>query len=88
MTLKVLDKDGAVVPAAKQPIRFSIEGPGEIVATDNGDPTDMTAFPSLDRNAFNGLALAIVRATGSGRIILHAEGEGLEQASVHLLAKR
>lgn len=31
---------------------------------------------------------AIVRATKPGRIILHAQGEGLERASVHLLAKR
>jgi len=35
-----------------------------------------------------GTATAIVRATKPGRIILHAQGEGLERASVHLLAKR
>ncbi len=27
-----------------RPLRIRIEGPGELVATDNGDPTDMTAF--------------------------------------------
>jgi beta-galactosidase len=43
-------------------IHFTLSGPGEIVATDKGDPTDMTAFPAKDRKAFNGLALAIVRA--------------------------
>lgn len=35
-----------------------------------------------------GTVPVIVRATGPGHIILHAQGDGLEQASVHLLAKR
>ncbi|MBZ9646768.1 DUF4982 domain-containing protein [Sphingobium sp. 3R8] len=88
VTLKVLDKDGHVVPAARQKIAFSIEGPGEIVATDNGDPTDLTAFPSANRAAFNGLALAIVKADRPGRIILRARAEGLGETQVEIGAKR
>lgn len=88
VTLKVLDKDGNVVPAAKQAISFSIEGPGEIVATDNGDPTDLTAFPSKSRDAFNGLALAIVKAERPGRIILRAKAQGLGEAQMDISAKR
>ena len=45
VTVRVLDAQGALVPRANNRIHFSIEGPGEIVATDNGDPTDMTAVP-------------------------------------------
>lgn len=90
VTLRVLDKDGNVVPAAKQPIDFSIEGPGEIVATDNGDPTDMTAFPAHRRAAFNGLALAIVRSDPgrSGTIVVRAQGAGLADAQVKLVTRR
>jgi beta-galactosidase len=88
VTVRVLDGEGRVVPGAKQPIRFSISGPGEIVATDNGDPTDMTAFPSPRRNAFNGLALVIVRALPNkrGAITLHAEADGLGKAETILRA--
>ena len=84
VTVKIVDQDGLIVPSAKPQIRFSIEGPGDIVATDNGDPTDLTAFPSAQRAAFNGLALAIVRARPgeAGRIVLRAEAEGLESAQV------
>ena len=62
---------------------------GEIVATDNGDPTDMTAFPSHDRKAFNGLALAIVRARRGrpGTITVTATSEGLAEAKVAISAK-
>lgn len=44
------------------PILFEITGPGEIVAADNGDPTDLTSFASNERAAFGGMALVIVRA--------------------------
>ena len=62
ITIKVADKSWLPVPNAKNAIAFAIEGAGEIVATDNGDPRDMTSFASHTRKAFNGFALVIVRA--------------------------
>jgi beta-galactosidase len=84
VTLKVIDEQGLVVPTAGMRIRFSIEGPGEIVATDNGNPYCMTAFPSTERAAFNGLALAIVKGKRgeSGSFTLRAEAEGLEATEI------
>lgn len=89
LTLQVADKAGQTVPRSMHPIHFDISGPGEIVATDNGDPTDMTAFPSKDRKAFNGLALAIVRAKRgqSGTITVTAKSEGLTEARITIRAK-
>jgi beta-galactosidase len=83
VTLTVADKDGLMVPRSNNPITFEISGPGEIVATDNGGPTDMTIFASKDRRAFNGLALAIVKAKRgqTGAITLTARSESLEPAS-------
>jgi len=59
---RILDKDGLPVPEAADNIVFSISGPGEIVATDNGDPGDFTSFASPERKAFKGLVLGILRA--------------------------
>jgi beta-galactosidase len=80
VTLTVTDKDGTMAPSSMNLIHFEISGPGEIVATDNGDPTDMTAFPSSDRKAFNGLALAIIRAKPgqSEPIVITAKSDGLQ----------
>ncbi|KAL4867522.1 hypothetical protein BDV12DRAFT_198088 [Aspergillus spectabilis] len=61
ITLEIVDKKGRVVPHSNDFIKFSISGPGEIVATDNGFPSDLTIFTSKERKAFYGLALAIVR---------------------------
>jgi len=84
VTVRVLDRNGVAVPNANNRIHFSIEGPGEIVATDNGDPTDMDAFPSHDRRAFGGLALAVVRGVPgrSGAITLHANADGVKGTRV------
>ena len=67
------------MPRSSNRIHLSIEGPGEIVATDNGNPTNLESFQSSQRNAFNGLCLAIVRAKPGqpGTITLKAESEGL-----------
>ena len=83
VTLTVEDKHGRTVPDANNTIHFEIFGPGEIVATDNGDATDLTSFPSHDRNAFNGLCLAVVRAKAgqTGTIQLTASADNLKMAT-------
>jgi beta-galactosidase len=56
-----------------------VKGPGELIATGNGDATGHASFQSTEINAFNGLCLAIVRAKSgeSGKITLEAESDGL-----------
>jgi beta-galactosidase len=90
VTVRVVDPNGMLAPRAKTRIRFTIAGPGEIVATDNGDPTSFVPFQSHERDAFNGLALVIVRARKgvTGRIILTASGEGLRSGVTVIRAAR
>ena len=80
VTLTIADKDGTMAPRANNRIHFEIDGPGEIVATDNGDPTSFESFKSHDRAAFNGLCLAIVRAKSgqTGTIKITATADGLK----------
>jgi beta-galactosidase len=78
-----------MVPRAKNRVSFEVSGPGEIVATDNGDATSLESFQSKERNAYNGLALVIVRtkAGQAGAITLRAKSEGLAAAEVTLSAQ-
>ena len=89
VTATVADKDGRMAPRAMNPIRFSISGPGEIVATDNGDATSHESFQAPEKNAFNGLCLAIVRrkAGEAGKIVLKAESDGLAGAEATIGAE-
>ena len=79
VTVTVTDEGGCTVPRADNRIHFDLEGPGEIVATDNGDPTSFESFQAHDRKAFNGLCLVIVRGVAgkSGKISIIARAEGL-----------
>jgi beta-galactosidase len=84
VTVSIADRAGLVVPRSKNLIRFAMSGPGEIVATDNGDATSHEPFQSKERNAFNGLCLVIVRARPgqAGAIKLTAQAEGLKAGEV------
>jgi beta-galactosidase len=88
ITVTVADQNGLQVPRSKNHIQFEIEGPGEIVATDNGDATSFESFQAPEHNAFNGLALVIVRAKPgqTGTIVLEAESEGLKSGKIKIKA--
>ena len=90
VTVTVTDKAGIMAPRADNHIYFGVDGPGEIVATANGDPTNFEPFPSHDRKAFNGRCLVIVRArTGkTGNIKLTAKADGLSNGTVNIKAVR
>jgi beta-galactosidase len=89
ITLTVADKDGLMVPRSKNAIHFEVTGPGILVATDNGNATDLNIFSSPDRKAFNGLALAIVKAKRgqAGVITVTATSEGLTAAKTTIELK-
>ncbi|HPD85912.1 MAG TPA: beta-galactosidase GalB, partial [Proteiniphilum sp.] len=89
VTLTVTDRKGRPVPDAVLPIHFTIEGAGEIVATDNGNPADMTPFHSPDRATFSGMCLAIVKgkAGDPGSITIRAASPGLKESKIKLLSE-
>lgn len=86
ITVKMVDQRGVIAPRASNRIQFTIDGPGDIAATDNGDPTSFEPFPSHERNAFNGYALVIVRTRAGqpGRIVLSAKSGDIEGGSLTL----
>ncbi|WP_229491475.1 beta-galactosidase GalB [Massilia sp. HP4] len=90
VTVRIVDQAGIDAPRTSQRVRFTVDGPGELVATDNGDPTSFEPFPSPERAAFNGLVLGIVRAKpgANGPITVRAVAEGLTPAAVTLQARR
>jgi beta-galactosidase len=89
LTVRVTDEEGLTIPDASHMITFAIEGPGEIIATDNGDPADLVAFSSINRKVFSGLALVIVRgkAGASGPIKITAQSPGLTPTQTIIYSK-
>ena len=89
VSVTVTDADGVPVPRAADEVRFSVRGPAEIVATDNGDPTSFEPFQAPQHRAFNGRCLAVVRTRpgAAGEITVQAESAGLPPASVVLQSR-
>lgn len=89
VTITVTDENGDMVPTACLPLKVEVEGCGELVATDNGDPTSFTPFQSAERESFNGLALAIVKAKKgqTGKAVVKVSGSGLEAGTLEFVVK-
>ena len=88
----VTDADGNLVTTATNNLTFTVEGPAEIAAVDNGDQATVrkyqNAYVLTDRqngniNAYAGKALVILRATDeAGEIKLTIEASGLEGQTI------
>lgn len=86
--VELVDRNGQRDPNASNPILFEIEGQGEIIATDNGSIKDETPYISLQRKAWKGRAMAVVRTTTQGgKIVVRAKSAGLPDATVVLKSK-
>jgi beta-galactosidase len=88
VNVSLRDAEGLVVPRTRNPVTFSVEGPGVIIATDNGDETDFDDFRKPTRRILNGWAQALVRAVpgGSGRITVTVKADGLPEAKTVITA--
>ncbi len=89
VSVTIVDKNGSLVPRSKNHIKFTIEGPGKIIAVDNGDATSFEPFQADERNAYNGRALVIVRSEAAvpGVIVLKAISSGIASAECKLKSK-
>jgi beta-galactosidase len=76
---------GAVVTSSATPVTFAITGPGTLVAVDSGSMMNET-FRGNVRNAYQGLAFALVQATGAGIITVTASATGLTGSSATVTA--
>lgn len=84
ITVRIEDKNKLLVPKSNNQLNFSIEGPGRIIATDNGDAASHELFQAKSKKAYNGLCLVIVAAEKgtAGSFTVKAESKGLKAASV------
>ena len=80
----IANASGATV-SSTTPVTFALTGPGTIIAVDSASMTQET-FRGNVRNAYQGLAFAIVQATGAGTITVTASASGLTSGSATVQA--
>lgn len=88
VTVRIVDKNGNLVPDASDLIKFSITGNGQIAGVDNGSPISHQSFKASACKAYNGLALVIIQANKRDELItLKAEANGLLPAVFSIKTK-
>ncbi|HXL58894.1 MAG TPA: beta-galactosidase, partial [Chitinophagaceae bacterium] len=88
ITVKIVDKEGNMVPDADNLVKFTVTGEGSIAGVDNGSETSMESFKASERKAFNGMCLAVIQSKErTGNIKLTAASESLSSAGITIEVK-
>jgi beta-galactosidase len=87
VAIEIRDAEGNLAHAADRSVTVSLAGPGTLLAVGSGRPDQTERFDSGTHRTFDGRALAIVRPTGAGDIIVTVSAEGLATTTVTVAAE-
>ena len=84
--ISAVDRKGIIDPAAGTLLKFSVSGPAEIIAVDNGDLRSDEMTDGDTRSLYRGRAMVILRSLPGedGEVTLTVSGEGYKPLSVKL----
>lgn len=79
VVVTVADANGVMAPDADHLIHFDVQGEGQILGVDNGDPLGHLSFSGRKMAAFRGKCRAVIQAMKRpGQITIRAHADGLE----------
>lgn len=78
------DEQGNQVPDAEPTVCCRIQGPARLVGMDSGDLTDLSLYSLPQRKAMSGRLLALIQATGTGKVNVIFSFDKLNEKSVDL----
>jgi beta-galactosidase len=86
--VEVQDASGRTVPVTDNLVSFRVTGPGKLIGTGNGDPTDQAPDKGTERKAFSGYCMALVQTDKTaGSITVEATAPGLNGATATVASK-
>ena len=87
VTISLTDSDGTIVPTAKNNVKVTVEGAGELAGLDNGVQPDHQSYRDNNRKAQAGQLVAIIRSNGkAGDITVKASADGVESEPLTIKA--
>ncbi len=87
VTIRILDRDGNLVPNAQNEVRVATTAIAKVVAMDNGYQADLQSFQTNQRRVYNGLGLAILKGITKGTAIITVTSPGLKPATIRVRVK-
>jgi beta-galactosidase len=86
--IAILDENGVFCPMADMYLSFEIEGPGKLIATENGDPLDLSSYSVPKRKTFRGRAKLYIKVLDeAGEIKITAQGKDLQSGQTTVNVK-
>ncbi len=83
--VEIVDAAGILRPDTEQSVKYTIDGPGEIIAVGSGDLSSLKSYQANPRHVYQGRSLVVVRSSDeAGIITMTAQPEGLPAASVKI----
>jgi len=81
----ITDNQGIIDPNATNKLKFTVTGPGVIVAVDNAYLKDTDSYVADTRNAWNGRAMVVIKSTKKeGDIKVEVSSEGLSTGVINI----
>ena len=88
MTVRVVDKDGNLIPNDARLLNFRVTGAATFRAAASGNPASLDAFHLPRHHAFSGQLVTLVQSSEqSGEAVLHVSAKGLPTAILRLQIK-
>lgn len=89
INIALTDSKGRVVPTADNHIQFTVDGPGRIIGTGNGNPSSTEPDKANSRKAFNGYCQVLLQSTGEpGKISFTASSQGLRPSTIVITGEK
>ena len=88
VTVRVVDKDGNLIPDDGRLLNFKVKGAGTFRAAASGNPASLDAFHLPRHHVFSGQLVALVQsAEHAGEAVLTVSAKGLPSASIRIQVK-
>jgi hypothetical protein len=86
VALALADEHGTVPTDRDVPVTVEVEGPGRLVALGTGNPSTAERFDAATCTTYEGRALAVVRPTGPGEIVVRVSTPGLADGDARVVS--
>jgi beta-galactosidase len=88
LTIRVLDRNGQLVPQSDNLIKVSVKGMGSLKAMDNGFQASIKSFQANPYPAYKGLCLAIIQSgQKAGVMEVKISSPGLLSSSIQIISR-
>ncbi len=82
ISITLTDAEGTLYTDSDRPVTVGIAGPGVLQGFGSARPDTLERFTGTTHTTFDGRALAVIRPTGPGEVVVTVSAPGCESSSV------